>query len=249
MKRSFIIALLLVICSFSASAQFDLQTRWSFMKGAQHPTIQLNYNGEDNLGETYIRTVFDLNYRDDIHIIEAPSVAFLNFERELLFWKKAEKWNRLSIHIGYQGGLVRDGNIKNAFSAGLTYKLLDTEKSRLDLKVMYKYAINTVQKVPMQISSRFYFIDPFNVEGLKLEGYADCMWQDHIVDYTAKMEKMTYPRTSHFSFVIAPQVWYNVGQFIGAKQLNVGGEVRLSLDYGRIYGFYCLPSAGIKWEF
>ncbi|MBP5210898.1 MAG: DUF5020 family protein [Bacteroidales bacterium] len=249
MKKSFSVLILLAVCSFSAFAQFDLQARWSFTKGYQHPTIQMDFNNEDNLGETYIRSVFDLNYRDDIHIIEAPSVAYLNFERELLFWKRAKGWNKLSLHLAYQGGLVRDGNIKNAFSAGLSYKIIDTEKSYLALRVMYRYAINTVQLVPMQVSARFYFNDAFTVEGLRFEGYADCLWEDHVVDYNAKMEKMTYPRNSHFWFNFAPQVWYNVGQFFGTDQLNVGGEVRLSLDYGNVHGFYCLPSVGIKWVF
>ena len=50
-------------------------------------------------------------------------------------------------------------------------------------------------------------------------------------------------------FISEPQLWYNVGRHFGCDNLNIGGEVELSYDFGTARGFWCRPCAGIKWVF
>jgi hypothetical protein len=50
-------------------------------------------------------------------------------------------------------------------------------------------------------------------------------------------------------FLSEPQLWYNVGQWIGVPNFNIGGEVELSFDFGSALGFWARPCAGIKWVF
>ena len=50
-------------------------------------------------------------------------------------------------------------------------------------------------------------------------------------------------------FISEPQLWYNVGQWIGVDNLNIGGEVELSWDFGSSRGFWARPCAGLKWVF
>ena len=52
-----------------------------------------------------------------------------------------------------------------------------------------------------------------------------------------------------FVFISEPQLWYAVGQWFGVPQLNVGGEVELSFDFGSARGFWARPCAGVKWVF
>nr|MCR4844075.1 DUF5020 family protein [Bacteroidales bacterium] len=46
-----------------------------------------------------------------------------------------------------------------------------------------------------------------------------------------------------------PQIWYNVGKFIGVPNLNIGGEVELSVNFAGYDGFYARPCIGTKWVF
>ena len=50
-------------------------------------------------------------------------------------------------------------------------------------------------------------------------------------------------------FISEPQLWYAVGQWFGVPNLNVGGEVELSFDFGSARGFWARPCLGVKWVF
>ena len=40
-----------------------------------------------------------------------------------------------------------------------------------------------------------------------------------------------------------------MGKFIGVDNLNIGGEVELSVNFAGNYGFKALPCIGCKWIF
>ena len=65
-----------------------------------------------------------------------------------------------------------------------------------------------------------------------------------------KVERMTRMQyVSEVVFISEPQIWYNVGQHFNVPNLNVGGEVELSYDFGGTMGFRARPCLGLKWVF
>lgn len=57
------------------------------------------------------------------------------------------------------------------------------------------------------------------------------------------------PKEGKFIFISEPQLWYNVGQFFGVDNLNIGTEIELSYNFAGNHGFYCRPCLGTKWVF
>ena len=99
----------------------------------------------------------------------------------------------------------------------------------------------------MQLTFVWGLQDLFGVQGLRFSGFADFWWEDHTLftDHGGTI----LPEVSHTVFISEPQLWYNVGRHFGCDNLNVGGEVELSFDFGTARGFWCRPCAGIKWVF
>lgn len=62
-------------------------------------------------------------------------------------------------------------------------------------------------------------------------------------------EKWAMVKDSQVVFISEPQIWYNVGQHFGVNNLNVGGEVELSINFGGTMGFRARPCLGVKWVF
>ena len=89
--------------------------------------------------------------------------------------------------------------------------------------------------------------DLFGLKGLRFSGFADFWWEDHTL-YTDHKGPIV-GGFSHIVFLSEPQLWYNVGQHFGVNNLNIGGEVELSYDFGSAKGFWVRPCAGIKWVF
>ena len=80
-------------------------------------------------------------------------------------------------------------------------------------------------------------------------GFADFWFESHSV--ITGVDSLGIPQWEDrpYVFISEPQIWYNVGQHFGVPNLNVGGEVELSFDFGTSPGFKARPCAGIKWVF
>ena len=92
--------------------------------------------------------------------------------------------------------------------------------------------------------------DLFGLKGLRFSGFADFWWERHAVCPSVKGERdWTKAETSDIVFLTEPQLWYNVGRHFGVDNLNVGGEIELSYDFGTGKGFWCRPCLGAKWVF
>ena len=75
-------------------------------------------------------------------------------------------------------------------------------------------------------------------------------WEKEMQKMEEKLEKKTrMVKDSEIVFISEPQLWYNVGQHFGVPNLNVGGEVELSYDFGNTMGFRARPCLGLKWIF
>jgi hypothetical protein len=90
--------------------------------------------------------------------------------------------------------------------------------------------------------------DIFGVKGLRFSGFAD-FWGEDVVAFAEDPDSDKFLKEGHFVFLSEPQLWYNIGQHFGCENLNIGGEVELSYDFGTSKGFWARPCAGLKWVF
>jgi hypothetical protein len=178
----------------------------------------------------------------------------MEIARCLNFWQNT-KLGGLSAHIEYNGGIYNKYAINNAVLAGLDYFFHSKDyRNTLNLKVLYKwidYRDNPGFKsiVPMQFTVVWGLRDLFGAKGLTFSGFADFWWQDHLLFTDASGNALANPEVSHVVFISEPQLWYAVGQWFGVPNLNVGGEVELSFDFGSARGFWARPCLGVKWVF
>ena len=138
--------------------------------------------------------------------------------------------------------------INNAFLAGVDFFLHSKDfKNTFNVKALYKSIMRTTQQLPLQFTFVWGLQDLFGAKGLSFSGFADFWWEDHMLftDHAGAI----VPETSQIVFLSEPQLWYNVGRHFGVDNLNLGGEVELSYDFGTAKGFWARPCLGLKWVF
>ena len=184
----------------------------------------------------------------------------MEIARNLNFWQNTVMGG-LSAHIEYNGGIYNKYSINNAVLAGLDYCFHSKDyRYTLNLQVLYKWidyrgaGEGYKSQVPMQFTVVWGLQDLFGAKGLRFSGFADFWWQDHDVapflnNKDADYRDWTKAEKSHVVFISEPQLWYAVGQWFGVPNLNIGGEVELSFDFGSGLGFYARPCVGAKWVF
>jgi len=243
-------ASLLLLCE-GAHAQTNLQLFYDFGSDRKAATVTMESFFSDAWGNTFMFADLDINsHGNDGHIFSA-SRTYWEIERCLNFWS-GTALAPLSLQIEYNGGVGRGFNINNSYMAGLDVFLHSKDfRNTLNLKALYKYihySDNSIRSnLPLQFTIAWAVNDLFGLNGLKFSGFADLWWEEHTL-YADKYGAIL-PRESHMVFITEPQLWYNIGRHFGCRNLNIGGEVELSYDYGSSAGFWCRPCAGIKWIF
>lgn len=241
-----------------AQAQTNIQVFYDFGPDRGHVTTTIEGFYADSWGNTFFFVDHDFNNKVGGNII-SPNGTYMEVARCLNFWQEAPVIGGLSLHAEYNGGIYNNYAINNAFLGGLDYFIHSKDyKNTLNLKVLYKWIDYRDQpqgfksNVPMQFTVVWGLQDLFGLKGLRFSGFADFWWQDHIV-YPYLKDKKDYDWTkgevSHIVFLSEPQLWYSVGQWFGCPNLNIGGEVELSFDFGSSRGFWARPCAGVKWVF
>ncbi len=236
-----------------AKAQTNIQVFYDFGKDRKHVTTTVEGFYNDNWGNTFFFVDHDFNNRIDGKLF-SPNGTYMEIARCLNFWQNT-KLGGLSAHIEYNGGIYNKYAINNAVLAGLDYFFHSKDyRNTLNLKVLYKwidYRDNPGFKsiVPMQFTVVWGLRDLFGAKGLTFSGFADFWWQDHLLFTDASGNALANPEVSHVVFISEPQLWYAVGQWFGVPNLNVGGEVELSFDFGSARGFWARPCLGVKWVF
>ncbi len=251
MKRRHILvtSVLLLALGTAAPAQTNLQVFYDFGKDRHHVTTTLEGFYNDSWGNTFFFVDHYYNSRDAKGRVEAPSGTYFEIERCLNFWNDTPL-SPLSLYLEYQGGVYQGFNIKNSFLCGVDYFLHSKDFRRtLNLKVLYKYIHSGKSDVPLQFSAVWGMKDLFGVKGLRFSGFMDFWREDHILLTEYGGTPLSSPRLSHAVFLTEPQLWYNVGQFFGVNNLNLGGEVECSFDFGTVQGFCVRPCLGAKWVF
>lgn len=254
---SFVLAM---CASQTLSAQTNVQVFYDFGSDRNHVTTTIEGFYSDNWGSTFFFVDHDFNSKNSDDKVYAPSGTYMEINRALNFWK-GTALAPLSLHLEYNGGVYNGYTINNAFLFGVDYFLHSADfKNTLTLSAMYK-GINynggvrldgskRSSSIPMQFTVVWGMNDIFGVDGLRFSGFADFWGEDHtvfpVVDGKADILKA---EDSQFVFISEPQIWYNVGKFFGVDNLNLGGEVELSYNFGTCKGFKARPCLGAKWVF
>lgn len=242
MFKKIILTLSIALAGFTvASAQTNLQIFYDFAKDRGHFTTTLEGFYNDNWGNTFFFIDYDFNDKDSNNKKVGASGSYMEIARCLNFWQSTAL-APISLHVEYNGGI---GFGSSNFLFGLDYFLHSKDfKNTFNFKVLYK-TFNGIasSSFPMQFTFVWGMQDLFGLEGLRFSGFAD-VWGENVINF---MEGADKPQK--VVFISEPQLWYNVGRFIGVPNLNIGGEVELSLNFAGYDGFKVRPCAGIKWVF
>lgn len=232
MKRIFICVVAMFLglaCWGQGSTNLQVQYDFGGDRKCVTTTIEGFYN--DNWGNTYffIDHDFPTTPQDDGN--KYISGTYWEIARCLNFWKQS-KMNALSVHVEYDGGVYRNFGIPHSFLLGADYFLHSKDyKNTFNFKLLLKGILGMSQYVPLQFTFVWGMQDIFGLNGMQFCGFAD-IWSE----------------TQKAIFLSEPQLWYRVGQHFGCPNLNVGGEVELSVNFGAT-GFRCRPCLGLKWIF
>ena len=249
MKKVILMAVTAAAMLFAqgAKAQTNLQIFYDFGPDRQHVTTTLEGFYNDNWGNTFFFIDHDYNTRDANNKVYAPSGTYFEIARCLNFWQDSAL-APLSFQVEYNGGVYNGYTINSAFLVGLDYFVHNADFSNtFNFKALVKKITYTTQKAPLQFTFVWGMQDIFGVKGLRFSGFADFWWEDHHL--YADHNGTILPEHAHTVFISEPQLWYNIGQHFGCDNLNIGGEVELSYDFGTSKGFWARPCAGLKWVF
>lgn len=235
-----IFSLLLVFAtSFAALAQTDLRAEYNFVSNGQVASAVVENWSVDNWGDNYLSAGFGLKAQP-----VSLSGAWLEYARNFNFWHQVPVLKDFSLQAEFNGRVNMD-NFNALF--GLSYTL-PLRKDILRFSVLYKtFSGNASSTVPVQLTVLWRMYDLFGASGLVFRGTVKG-WGENI-NYWWGDPKPLAGGKQYFSVVAQPQLWYAVGQFFGAGNLSVGGEVALSYNWLGCRGFHVYPSAGVKIQF
>ncbi len=232
-----------------AKAQTNLQTFWDFGRGYATTTFEGFY--ADNWGDTfffidhYYATAEDRSDSHPIHPGAGSAIngSYFEIERNLNFWKDSAL-GALSLHVEYDGATWGEG----VACVGANYFLHSGDfKNIFNVALMYDHFIgHSTASVPLKFTGVWGMQDIFGVEGLRFSGFIDVWGLD---SQFANADDPLNPYKTKLTILSEPQIWYNVGKFVGVENLHLGGEVELSLNFAGNHGFMCNPCLGCKWIF
>lgn len=230
MKRNVILLLFVVLAtSIASKAQAqNLQVLYDTERGCVTSTIEMFR--PDAFGSTF--------YFVDMDYSPTAIGAYTEIAREFCFWQDT-KWNWLSVHVEYDGGLSGAYSFHNNWLGGLTYSGHSDDFSKTwSLSAMYK-AIPGLKTLTGECQMHNFQLTgvwgiSFFEDWCSFSGFAD-FWSEG----------------STLVFLSEPQLWVNLNKIKGWDNINlsVGGEVELSNNFGGMEGFHVMPALGAKWTF
>ena len=243
MSKKTIFAAVAALLAFSqaAKAQTNLQTFYDFGANRGHFTTTLEGFYNDNWGNTFFFIDYDFNKKNANKENQAPSGSYMEIARCLNFWQNVPVLKGFSLQVEYNG-LV---GVNQNFLFGIDYFLHSADfNNTFNFKLLYKtFSQGFTSSLPLQFTFVWGMQDLFGVKGLRFNGFAD-IWGEDVVNFNEGATK-----ARKFVFISEPQIWYNVGQWFGVPNLNIGGEVELSANFAGFDGFYARPCIGTKWVF
>jgi len=232
----------------------NLQIFYDFGKDRKCVTTTVEGFYNDPWGNTFFFIDHDYPTEKKNDANKEISGTYWELARCLNFWQNT-KANFVSLQVEYNGGAYRGYGINHSFLGGVDFFVHSKDfRNCFNFKVLYKGILGQNEyeggnALPMQFTFVWGMQDLFGVKGLRFSGFADFWGEKHLLFADNKGESLAIPELSKFIFISEPQIWYAVGQHFGCPNLNVGGEVELSYDFGSSKGFWCRPCAGLKWVF
>lgn len=230
MKRNTIVLLFVALVASIASkieAQ-NLQVFYDTERKCVTSTIEMFR--PDAFGSTFF--FVDMDY--------SPTAvgAYTEIAREFCFWQDS-KWNWLSVHAEFNGGLAGAYSFFNNWLAGLTYSGHSEDFSKTwSVTASYK-AIPGLKDINGKCKmNNFQLTGVWGINFAKgwcsFSGFAD-FWSEG----------------STLIFISEPQFWVNLSNIKGWDNipLSIGGEVELSNNFAGTSGFAVRPALGAKWTF
>ena len=236
----------ILLAAQGAKAQTNLQVFYDLGSDRQCVTTTLEGFYNDNWGNTFFFVDHDYPVSKDQN--DHINGTYWEIARCFNFWQDSPL-NFLSLQLEYNGGAYRGYDIKHACLAGLDFFLHSADfRNTFNFKFLYKYIANGQKNVPLQFTFVWGMQDLFGLKGLRFSGFAD-FWGERHTLFADHKGAISPPTESSFVFISEPQLWYNVGQHFGVQNLNIGGELELSYDFGSSKGFWARPCLGVKWVF
>lgn len=223
----------------------NIQLQYDFGKDRQFVTLTYEMFHNDSWGNTFFFCDLDFNWRNAEGKNVGISGAYTELSRSLNFWHDTPAKD-FCLQVEYNGGLggFNGGSfpINHAFLFGGNYFLHSKDyRYTLNLQLLYKQFIGKNPLVPLQATAVWGCRDLFGAKGLSFSGYID-VWGDIVPRADGTFGNGCTMQSE-------PQLWYSVGQWFGCPNLNVGGEVELSVNFCGIHGFRARPCLGVKWVF
>ena len=228
-KNVFVLLFVSLAASIASKAQAqNLQVLYDTERGCVTSTIEMFR--PDAFGSTF--------YFVDMDYSPTAIGAYTEIAREFCFWQDT-KWNWLSVHVEYDGGLSGAYSFHNNWLGGLTYSGHSDDFSKTwSLSAMYK-AIPGLKTLTGECQMHNFQLTgvwgiSFFEDWCSFSGFAD-FWSEG----------------STLVFLSEPQLWVNLNKIKGWDNINlsVGGEVELSNNFGGMEGFHVMPALGAKWTF
>ncbi|WP_287827682.1 DUF5020 family protein [Bacteroides sp.] len=229
MKRLFLS--LCLIISFGTLAAQNIQLHYDFgrslyneLDGRPLMTSTIEHFHPDSWGNTFF--FVDMNYTSN-----GVSSAYMEIFRQISFSSKCP----INLHFEYNGGVIKNGSLNNAYLTGLTYNYNSKDFLKgISFSVLYKYLQKNSSPQSFQFTTSWYY--NFSDGLFTCCGFAD-LWR----------EKTNY---GLMIFLTEPQFWVNLNKIKGINDrlnLSVGSEVKLSHNFEGRDGFYCIPTLAMKW--
>jgi len=230
------VAILIVLLSIASVKAQNLQVHYDFGENRKLITSTVEMFKSDKWGSTFF--FIDMNY--DTKNAKTVSLAYWEIARA---FKLGE--SKLSAHVEYNGGLFQfdatpfNGafSINNAWLGGLEYGINNADFTKgISLQVLYKY-IKDKNDASFQLTTVWY-MHMLNKK-LTFNGFAD-FWRE---DNSFNNSDATVTKTKYV-FLTEPQIWYNI-----TKNLSLGSEVEMSVNFSGNEGFMINPTLAGKWKF
>lgn len=234
-KQNMLCALAFTLLTLAPYVSFGQNLQLHYDLDREYVTATFEMFRPDDWGSTFFFVDFDHNPKAE--------GAYYEISRELCFWKES-RFNWLSIHLEYNGGLsTAAGSFNNAYLAGLTYSWHSGDWSKTwSLSAMYKAIPGTVDAKNKKQEHNFQITGVWNLDffnhWISFNGYAD-FWR----------ETRGWLDTE-FIMMTEPQLWINLKNINGWEKINlsVGSEIELSWNFVD-KGFHAMPTIATKWSF
>ena len=231
MKR--FLSLFCLVLSIGALSAQNIQLHYDFGRGLYNElegrpllTSTVEHFIPDSWGNTFF--FVDMNYASN-----GVTSAYGEIFRQISFSSKCP----VNLHLEYNGGVIKGANLKNAYLVGGTYNLNAKDFSKgVSISALYKYLQKHNSPQSFQLTTSWFL--HFNRGLFSFMGFAD-LWR----------EKTAY---GLMVFLTEPQIWFNLNRLKAVDdriKLSVGSEVKISHNFERRDGFYCIPTLALKWTF